>query len=1559
MHVKSLAFIATIALYIGTANFTALASGSTDLVRIPGGISGMTAGATVEGTVPASATVDVAITLPLRNQPELNALLDDLYNPLSPRYHHFLTPEQFTAEYSPTLSDYEVVANYARRSGLTIIGTHANRTILDVTAPASIVSRAFAVHLRTWSSDTGEHFMAPDAAPSLPAVVAAKVQSVIGLENAQKWHTHITQPDASVLNFQQPFQVGSGPNNALSPNDIKSAYHLNTLPLTGTGQTLALFELDGFNQADVNAYRNYFGIGGPVDSVVLLDGFSGAAGNGASEVTLDIQLMNALAPGAKVMVYEAPNSNTGVVDAYARIASDNIAKEVSSSWGLAESQMTAGVESSENSSFQQMATQGQSVFAAAGDSGAYDNGSTLSVDDPASQQMMTGVGGTRLSVNTDHSWASETTWNNGSISAGAGGGGVSVVWSKPSYQNGFGYSATARNVPDVSLDADPNSGYAIYFGGTWTIYGGTSCAAPLWAAFTGLVNEQRIANQQSTIGFINPSIYGIGAGSRYAADFHDINDGSTNLHYTAVNGFDDATGWGTFIGDALLSDLAPSPVLAAPTSLSATGVSTSEIDLTWATVSGASSYNVYRSTTASGPYSEIASGLTTASYADKTLPASTTYYYAVASASGSNVSVLSSDVSATTMASTGPTTTVVVGPSADTFVNDGSSANTNFGTNASLLIKNAGTANYDRVTYLKFDLTKVTGTISAAKLALTLNAVYAPSGVTSMPVQAFGVADTTWTESGMTWNTAVASDNLTNSITSTGTYINSTVVPTTLGTYSWDLSSYLADKAGKIVTIQLMDDKYDGTVLLFNSKEAASNPPALTLTVGGTATPPVAPASLTATAISTSEIDLSWPSSMGATSYTVGRATLSGGPYTTLGTPTGTTFNDTTASASTKYFYVVKAVSNAGTSGPSPEASATTLTPAPLAPTSLTATAVSATQINLSWSSSAGATSYSVNRSTTSGGPYTSIGTSTSTTFSDTAASPATKYYYVVKSVSVNGTSGPSPEASATTLTPAPLPPASLTATAVSTTEIDLSWPSSIGATSYSVGRSTTSGGPYTTVGTPTGTTYNDTSDSASTTYYYVVTAVNSNGSSGLSPQASATTLTPAPLAPASLTATDISTSEIDLSWTSSAGATSYSVGRSTTSGGPYTVVGTPTATTFNDTTAAASTKYYYIVKAVSSNGTSGPSPEASASTGTPAPNAPTSLTATTISSTEIDLSWAGSTGATSYTVDRSTTSGGPYATVGTSTTLSLKDTSASPSTKYYYVVKAVNSNGSSGPSPEASATTLAAPPAAPATLTATAVSTSTINLSWSASAGATSYGVYRSTTSGGPYSSVGTSTTTSYSDTTGLSATQYYYVVKAVGVGGTSAASPEATATTLAVSTASQSMAAIDDVFVNDGNSSGSNFGSASYLIVKNAGAPNYDRVAYLKFDLTHVTSVPKSAVLSMTVSQVNSVYSSPVTVKVFGVADTSWTSASLTWNLAVSNDNLTNSVTSTGTFAGSTSLSPVIGPASWNLTSYLAGKIGSVVTLQVIDDTNTGTGFVFNSVRAATGKPTLTLTF
>ena len=546
------------------------------------------------GRVAPDEPIALAISLPLRHEAQLDAFIGRLYDPRDAFYGHYLTSEQFAAQFAPLPADYAQVIRYVQSQGLTVTTTHANRLILDVQGVAHTIETAFGIHLNRYQSPEGRVFRAPDSDPVLPPSLAGKVQSVIGLDDTATWTAHNIEkpivfdpvaalfaplPQDSLGGILQPRQIGTGPGGGLTPGDIKTAYNLSSATQSGSGQTLAVFELDGYKATDIAAYEMAFGLPNVTLQNVLVDGAAGAAGNGAAEVTLDIELQIALAPGiSKILVYEGPNSSKGVIDTYNKIATDNLAKSISTSWGLAETSNAGSTLNSENTIFKQMAAQGQSLFAASGDAGAYDNRSTLTVDDPASQPYVTGVGGTRLTtVSAGGAYAGETTWNGGSISAGAGGGGISQIWGFPAYQSGFisqaaGGSATSRNVPDVALDSDPNTGYAIYVSGGWHIYGGTSCAAPLWSAFTALVNQQRTANGLAVLGFANPSLYAVGAGANYAQDFHDTADNSSNLYYHAVTGYDLATGLGTFNGVNLLADLGGTKAVGSITGLFSTGL---------------------------------------------------------------------------------------------------------------------------------------------------------------------------------------------------------------------------------------------------------------------------------------------------------------------------------------------------------------------------------------------------------------------------------------------------------------------------------------------------------------------------------------------------------------------------------------------------------------------------------------------------------------------------------------------------------------------------------------------------------------------------------------------------------------------------------------------------------------------------------------------------------------------------------------------------------------------------------------------------------------------------
>jgi len=510
--------------------------------------------------VDGSEILKLSIVFPFNNEEELHEVLLDITNPTSENYRQFLNQDDFIEKYGPTLEQLDLVATYFYDRGLYLEGIEPNRLIIKVAGSISAINDIFHTEIYRYEDEKGEQFYAP--AYEIQVDASLPIVSVLGLENRLKLKSHLQRRNSKLISERPESQIAG-----LTPAGIQQAYSFPT-NLNGSGQTLALFELDGFTASDITAYETMFGLPNVPLQVVLVDGASGSPGPGANEVTVDIELMIASAPGAtKIIVYEGPNTAQGVVDTYNRIATDNLAKVISTSWGIAETFASGSFLQSENLIFMQMAAQGQALFAASGDNGAYDNGSTLSVDDPSSQPFVVGVGGTHLNLDGSGNYVSETTWSSGNGPGQGGGGGISSVWSIPSWQvgvansNNFG-STTMRNVPDVALDADPATGYAIYFNGQWLVFGGTSSAAPIWAGLAALVNQQRANNLQGVLGFPNPLIYQGGFSSNYHSLIHDVTSG-TNGFYPAVAGYDLATGWGSPIAGALITYLAsqnPPPV---------------------------------------------------------------------------------------------------------------------------------------------------------------------------------------------------------------------------------------------------------------------------------------------------------------------------------------------------------------------------------------------------------------------------------------------------------------------------------------------------------------------------------------------------------------------------------------------------------------------------------------------------------------------------------------------------------------------------------------------------------------------------------------------------------------------------------------------------------------------------------------------------------------------------------------------------------------------------------------------------------------------------------------
>lgn len=520
-----------------------------------------------KGFLPSEQTLNLAIGLPLRNCEGLTNLFKEIYDPSSPNYHHYLTPEQFTEKFGPTADDYKMVANFARVNGLTVKANHSNRMLLDVSGKAADIEKAFHVTLRTYRHPSeNRDFFAPDTEPSVNS--SLPILHISGLDNYSLPHPSLKVRPSSPLagqNFNSEPLAGTAPGGNYMGSDFRNAYVPGTT-LTGAGQNVGLLQFDGFYQSDITAYESLIGLTNNVPNLIVVPvdgGVPTPTPFGNPEVSLDIEMVLSMSPGvSNIYVYEEPNNGSPFDDILNKMATDNLARQLSCSWFA----FNGPPDPTAEQIFQQMALQGQSFFCASGDSDAY----TGLIPFPCDSPHITTVGGTTLTMNNSSTfYTSETVWNwDIEFGPGADGigssGGISTSYSIPSWQTNInmparGGSSTRRNVPDVALTADHV--WVIYGSGSSDWFGGTSCAAPLWAGFMALVNQQAALNGQAPIGFLNPAVYNIANGSNYTNCFHDITtgnnewSGSPNL-FVATNNYDLCTGLGTPTGTNLINALA-------------------------------------------------------------------------------------------------------------------------------------------------------------------------------------------------------------------------------------------------------------------------------------------------------------------------------------------------------------------------------------------------------------------------------------------------------------------------------------------------------------------------------------------------------------------------------------------------------------------------------------------------------------------------------------------------------------------------------------------------------------------------------------------------------------------------------------------------------------------------------------------------------------------------------------------------------------------------------------------------------------------------------------------
>ena len=538
------------------------------------------------GPVSAEQHLHLAFQLPLRNRDDLNSFLQRLYDANSSDFHHYLSVEDFTEKYGPSKTDYHAVVSFVQAHGMTVLDTPRNRMLVEADGTVAQVNSALHVTITEYQDPTEKRkFLAPDREPSLETNVP--IRHVSGLDTFQPPRARLTlntkatrdnSPRANASSSTYPPNpTGSGPYSSYIPSDFRAAYYGNG-PLDGSGQTIGLVEFDGFDQVDLNNFYSTIGVQQNVPiNVVLLGGLTAPMGDGGNdaEPILDITYALSMAPHvSQVRVYECCSatyngSASGPTVILNSIASENIAKQTSCSWGW-------GPELSVHDPiYQEMAAQGQTFFAATGDYGSPQNPGNDTYDDysPADDAYVTAVSMSLVTTNgAGGSWAAD-------IYAGGAGGGYSdgpTPVPLPSYQAGIANasnqaSTSFRNMPDVVID-----GYGSFLCGgsnatnthqcfpnagcTTCTNGGSSMSAPIWASYMALVNEEAANEGKPPIGFLNPALYLIAKGSRYASDFHDIIGGSNNCcgqnyAYTAVPGFDLVSGWGTPSGTNLMTDL--------------------------------------------------------------------------------------------------------------------------------------------------------------------------------------------------------------------------------------------------------------------------------------------------------------------------------------------------------------------------------------------------------------------------------------------------------------------------------------------------------------------------------------------------------------------------------------------------------------------------------------------------------------------------------------------------------------------------------------------------------------------------------------------------------------------------------------------------------------------------------------------------------------------------------------------------------------------------------------------------------------------------------------------
>jgi len=467
-----------------------------------------------------------------------------------------LTREQFASTHG---ADPDAIANirkFASDFGLQVVSEHPGRRSVVLAGTVEAFSRAFEVELTRYEYPQGS-YRGRTGSLTIPVELSGVIEGVFGLDDRPQVQPHFRI--RKELAGQARPRV---PQGGYDPPQVAQAYNFPT-GLDGSGQSIAILELGGgYRSEDLNTFFGNLQLPSPKVTPISVDGAANSPTGDPfgpdGEVELDIEVAGAIAPGAQIGVYFAPNTDRGFLDALTTAIHDTNLKPsvISISWGAPENTWTQQAMNAFDSACQDAATLGITVFAASGDNGATDgnpNGD-LTVDFPASSPHITGCGGTKL-IASGNTITDEEAWNELNQNQGATGGGVSQFFPIPTWQQGASVPAApngqaGRGVPDVAGDADPTTGYNVFVDGSPTVIGGTSAVAPLWAGLIALINQ----SLQQPVGFLNPLLYS----QNVEPALNDILQGD-NGGYSATTGWDPCTGLGSPDGTKLLAALGGRP----------------------------------------------------------------------------------------------------------------------------------------------------------------------------------------------------------------------------------------------------------------------------------------------------------------------------------------------------------------------------------------------------------------------------------------------------------------------------------------------------------------------------------------------------------------------------------------------------------------------------------------------------------------------------------------------------------------------------------------------------------------------------------------------------------------------------------------------------------------------------------------------------------------------------------------------------------------------------------------------------------------------------------------